>query len=131
MRHRCNNPGFRQFADYGGRGIGICERWNGVDGFAHFVSDMGNKPDGNTLDRINNDGNYSPENCRWASPSEQHRNTRANRLITAFGETKPLIYWVEKYGIEFNTIQYRIKAGWDAERAVTEKPSASRRRKVT
>lgn len=77
MRHRCRNPKSSKYADYGGRGISVCERWNS---FENFLADMGRRPTpAHSLDRINNDGNYEPGNCRWATPKEQMNNRRAHR----------------------------------------------------
>lgn len=123
MRHRCNSPGFRQFNDYGGRGISVCDRWSGRDGFANFVSDMGERPEGHTLDRIDNDGNYSPENCRWATQSAQHCNTRVNRFVQAFGESQTISTWSKRFGVGHQTITGRIARGVDPEIAVTHKES--------
>jgi hypothetical protein len=78
MRLRCNNPNFKQYKDYGGRGIKVCKRWND---FRLFLADMGERPEGYTIDRINNDGNYEPSNCRWASWCEQAtHNSRSNDI---------------------------------------------------
>lgn len=71
MKSRCNNPSHQHYARYGGRGIRVCDRWNV---YANFLADMGERPAGKTIDRINNDGNYEPSNCRWATASEQQRN---------------------------------------------------------
>jgi hypothetical protein len=76
MIQRCNNPNHQSFKNYGGRGIKVCDRW--LESFQIFVADMGEPPDGMTLDRINNDGNYEPDNCRWATRAVQNRNQRRN-----------------------------------------------------
>jgi hypothetical protein len=76
MRHRCTNVKRKQYKDYGGRGIKVCARWQGRQGFANFLADMGERPDGLTLDRIDNEGNYEPGNCRWATWKQQAANKR-------------------------------------------------------
>lgn len=76
MKNRCNNPDADKYDYYGGRGIKVCDRWLGDDGFKNFLKDMGERPKGYTLDRINNDGNYELTNCRWATITEQNKNRR-------------------------------------------------------
>lgn len=117
MRDRCNNPSTRKYNRYGGRGIRVCDRWGS---FPNFLSDMGECPPRLTLERKNNDGNYEPSNCRWATRREQSLNKSTTRHVTAFGETKPLTVWTEEKQISFLAVWKRLKRGWPAERALTE-----------
>lgn len=82
MKRRCLNPKAKDFKHYGGRGITICDRWLGDDGYVNFCKDLGLRPKGYTLDRINNDGNYEPNNCRWASWVEQANNKRSRVILS-------------------------------------------------
>ena len=122
MKQRCLNPKNDNFPKYGGRGITICDRWQK---FLNFAEDMGFRPVGTTLDRKNNDGNYEPGNCRWATPIEQSRNTRRNKPITIDGQTQLVTDWIEEYGIGVGTFYQRLKRGWDEQRAMTT-PADSR-----
>jgi hypothetical protein len=116
MVRRCTNPRTHNWARYGGRGITVCERWKE---FSAFIADMGECPPGHSLERINNEGSYSPENCRWATPKEQSSNMRTNRRITAFGETLHVSEWSRRLGIRGTTIHGRLKTGLDGEAALT------------
>lgn len=131
MINRCRYPSSPGFARYGGRGIKVCDRWLS---FENFIADMGERPLGKTLDRIDGDGNYEPNNCRWATSAEQRRNTRANTLLTYSGETKTLAEWADKLGIKRHTLRFRyVRKGWSAERALEEPVGANvgRRAKTT
>lgn len=119
MKLRCINPAHNSYRNYGGRGISICDRWLGIHGFENFHADMGDRPRGMTLDRIDVDGNYEPSNCRWATLKEQHRNTRTNRLITFNGETKTVTEFAEIHSINVGTLRSRLQNGWDVETAIT------------
>ena len=115
MRRRCADAGAPR---YGGRGIEVCDRWQ--HSFANFIADMGERPPGGTVERIDNDGPYSPENCRWASRKEQGRNKANNYLITHDGRTHTISEWAEASGIPAYRIWERIKVlGWTAEEALT------------
>jgi len=116
MMARCSNPLHKAFHLYGGRGILVCERWHT---FSNFLEDMGVKPEGLSLDRIDNSLSYSPENCRWATPSQQARNKRNNRMLTLNGETKCLQEWAEIVGITQSSLACRLKTGWSIEDALT------------
>lgn len=105
MKTRCNNPNATQYRYYGGRGIKVCERW---DSYANFLADMGHAPRDKTLDRINNDGNYEPKNCRWATHQEQRRNRRGVILVTHGGHTKTLTEWAATLGMPFGTLYRRV-----------------------
>lgn len=121
MIQRCTNPKHNSYPDYGGRGIKVCQRWLGPDGFANFYADMGPRPSRNyEIDRINNDGNYEPTNCRWATRKEQTRNQRNNRLLTHQGRTMCLTAWAEEVGISKNVLHGRLSYGWPLERALVE-----------
>lgn len=127
MRRRCSDARRPDFHRYGGRGIFVCQEWEAS--FEAFFADMGNRPDGHTLDRIDNNGPYSKNNCRWATRKEQSTNTRLNFRITAFGVEMTASEAAELYGLQAQTIIQRLKRGWDAERALTTPPDERRRKK--
>lgn len=114
MRERCNNPRAKSFAHYGARGITVCERWAG---FELFLADMGPRPNGYSIERRDNDGNYEPGNCYWATDFEQAQNTRRTRLITVGGDTRTITEWTRKLGGSVSMIHCRLKRGWTEEAA--------------
>lgn len=116
MRARCNNPNHPQWTRYGGRGIRVCKRW---DDYAAFAADMGEPPAGMSIDRIDNDGPYSPENCRWATQSEQMSNTSRTRFLTFNGKTQCVAAWARELAINDLTLRNRLRMGWSVERALT------------
>lgn len=118
MISRCKNPGNASFADYGGRGIAVCDEWAGD--FTKFFEDMGPRPSPkHQIDRIDNDGSYEVNNCRWATPSENSRNRRNTIFVECDGEVKTLAEWSYFTGIGYQTLRKRLNAGWDAKRALT------------
>lgn len=120
MKTRCNNPNCRIYMRYGGRGITICDEWQrDFAAFREWAISNGYSEE-LTIDRINNDEGYSPENCRWATTKEQNRNRRDNRLLTLNGNTKPLAEWAEIAGLNIPTLHKRVvKLGWSLEKAMT------------
>lgn len=127
MRARCSNPNDASYHNYGGRGIKVCERWNS---FGNFFADMGNRPKGFDIDRLDNDKDYCPENCRWVSRRQNLLNTRITRMITFNGETLPMRIWAERYGIKHTTLKYRIDTGMPVGQALKAGPHQAGRRKV-
>lgn len=128
MKARCSNPKQRDFKHYGGRGITVCQQWNS---FTQFLQDMGRPQPGQTLDRINNDGNYSPENCRWASRQQQANNRRTTRLLTFNGKTMSLSAWSMEMGLARCRVGARLKEGWSLERALKPSERALKPSKVS
>lgn len=113
---RCDNPRCAAYGAYGGRGITRPRHW---DEFPKFLKDVGRRPPGMTLDRIDNNLGYSKENCRWTTLEVQHNNTRANRHLTFRGETLTVAQWCDRLGVPRHRVYKRLKYGWDAERALT------------
>ena len=119
MLARCYNKGSKGYSSYGGRGIYVCDRWLGDGGFENFLSDMGLKPSPkHSLDRKDNDGPYSPQNCRWATQTEQCRNRRDNVIVDFRGESILLRELCEKYNVPYNRVRWRLAEGWPIERAI-------------
>jgi hypothetical protein len=117
MQARCSATSGPYFVKYGARGISICRRWRS---FAAFLKDMGERPPDKTLDRIDNDGNYEPGNCRWATKSEQARNRRSTRLLEFRGALRPLIEVAEMIGITDNALRLRLYRGLSVEEATSK-----------
>lgn len=119
MRLRCTEPTNPAYASYGGRGITVCERW--LNSPSNFLADMGPKPSpAHELDRYpDNNGNYEPGNCRWATRAENDRNRRSNRLLTFRGETQALAEWCERMKLPRDTVRKRLESGWSVDEALT------------
>lgn len=117
---RCYNKKDPSYKNYGGRGIEVCERWLGPDGFPHFLEDMGVRPNGSlSIDRIDVNGDYATENCRWATAKEQANNRRNSRLITYKDKTLTISEWADKIGVRRHTLEERIRRGEPLETALT------------
>lgn len=117
MLSRCNNPNNIAYKNYGGRGIKVCERWAK---FPNFIADMGSRPSSkHTIDRMNNDGDYEPSNCRWATRKEQQNNMRSNHYLELNGEKKTISRWSEDLGIKLTTLIGRLDRGWTVEETLT------------
>lgn len=128
MKNRCDSPSNPRWNRYGGRGISYCPRWKK---FTNFLEDMGERPKGMSIDRIDNDGNYEPLNCRWATRRQQVQNSTTVREITALGRTLPLVEWQRITGISRHTIGQRLnKYGWTPEDAVSFPPQIHRGRRI-
>jgi hypothetical protein len=118
MLTRCTNPAAEKYPLYGGRGISVCERWRK---FENFLKDMGEKPRGLSIGRINNDGDYEPGNCRWETNAQQSRNKSTTLMVAIEGITRSLKDWCDARGADYNTVYMRIyRFGWEPLRALTE-----------
>lgn len=135
MRRRCYDSSRKDYPRYGGRGIQVCTEWQ--NSFLAFLCDMGERPHGMTIDRINSNGDYHKENCRWITPKGQSRNTCINRDLTYKGKTKCLAEWADQYGLLQVTLTKRLNEGWPIEKALktplnaTRKGVAHNRKKIT
>lgn len=117
MVARCHDPKADEYKNYGARGIYVCQRWRE---FPNFYADMGDPPEGKSLERINNDGPYEPGNVRWATAREQLFNTRRTHRVTFQGVTRSLTDWAERLDISVKTLRSRFRYGWSVERAFAE-----------
>jgi len=121
MIQRCENPKYQYYHRYGGRGISVCERWR--HSFTLFLEDMGDCPPGRSIDRIDNDGNYEPSNCRWATSLEQQNNTTRSAMLTCRGETRTIAEWSRIRGINYMKIHARIRRlNWSVDEALNLAP---------
>ncbi|HDR9048744.1 hypothetical protein ACSC95_19115 [Burkholderia vietnamiensis] len=118
MRTRCENPNYREFRLYGGRGIAVCERWR--ESYENFLADMGERPAGMTLERDRVNESYSPENCRWATPAEQAINKRNNVFIEYQGRRMTVSQWAAELGLDAKRLYYRVKQGWPPEKILAK-----------
>lgn len=123
IRRRCLNPNYKYFYLYGERGISVCEEWLGKDGQKNFREWAVNNgyEKGLTIDRIDNNKGYSPDNCRWVTAKEQSYNRRSNKLITIHGKTQTVTEWAKEAGIPIGTLQNRLKYGWEEDRLLEPK----------
>lgn len=129
MKTRCLNPNYESYSHYGGRGIKICREWS--ESFQKFYDDMGPRPSPkHSLDRIDPNGDYCPENCRWATQAEQCNNNRKNVIIFHNGQSKTLSMWSIEVGVPYHTLKRRIRQlGWDTEKALTTPVAPHKQRK--
>jgi len=117
MHQRCSNPNSRSYKTYGANGIKVCKRWKF---FTLFKADMGTRPEGHWLERIDSSKGYRPSNCRWATPKEQQRNRTNNALWTHDGVTMCVKAWAEMLGVNHQTLWQRHSAyGWSIEKTLT------------
>ncbi len=117
MMHRCYNPKCKAYPDYGGRGIAVCDRWHDVKA---FIDDVGEPTTPkHQIDRVDNNGNYSPDNYRWATSQEQNSNTRANHFVTIGDTIRTVSAWARLNRIPLGTVFTRLSRGWDDVEAVT------------
>jgi len=119
MKSRCHNKANRAYRYYGAKGVAVCDEWR--DSFEQFLADMGNAPEGMSIERIDVYGNYEPSNCKWATIEEQANNKTNNRYLTLDGVTLTAAQWGRKLGIRSHTILRRLRDGWTVDRALMTK----------
>lgn len=118
MVQRCYNKTHIRYSRYGGRGISICERWK--NSFPNFFTDMGCRPSpDHQIERINNDGNYEPANCKWATRKEQANNRASNSVVEINGQKKTVVDWARHFNIDVRTVYNRVSTGWERIDALT------------
>lgn len=119
VKTRCYNPNSNSYPNYGGRGIKVCEEWKGsFEAFYEWAMENGYEK-GLQIDRVDNDGNYEPSNCRWITSKENYNNRRTSHYVTIEDETKTIAQWCEIYKIKDNVVRARISRGWDKVKAIT------------
>lgn len=125
MKGRCSQPSNSSYPNYGGRGISVCEEWSGEEGFINFKkwafeNGYDETKDGNeqSIDRIDVNGNYCPENCKWSTREEQQCNKRSNRILCVDGKEMTITQWAKLSGVRYTVIESRIKAGWELKDAI-------------
>lgn len=129
IRRRCQDPDNPKYPSYGGRGIKVCDRWASFD---QFFADMGPRPSPHhTIDRIDNNGPYAPDNCRWATKSEQNLNRKNNHQVTIGDKTQPLTVWAWELGIDPKLVFSRVSDGWTYEEALALRPHKRKTRVYT
>lgn len=117
---RCENPNNKNFHQYGGRGISICKEWR--NDFTKFLKDVGKKPTPkHTIDRVDSNGNYEPNNCKWSTWKEQQNNKRSNKMLTLNGKSLTVSQWAEQLGVKQGTLYMRVHRGWSDEKILTQK----------
>ena len=117
MLTRCYNPNQASFKEYGGRGIAVCDRW--LRGFECFFADMGRRPEGTTLDRIDVDGDYEPSNCRWGTQEDQSNNRQDSHYLEWGGQRLTVEQWSKVTGISSGAIHVRLKLNWPLDKILS------------
>lgn len=129
MISRCHRPYSAKYAEYGALGITVCDRWR--ESFENFLADMGERPEGKTIDRRDGSLGYSKENCRWATPKEQQSNISTNVNIEFHGKSQNIGAWAKELGLDASNLAWRLRNGWTIEQALTTKPHTGNRTNKT
>jgi len=120
MISRCSSSTNHAYKSYGGRGISVCDRWLTPKlGLMYFLEDMGDRPEGHQIERRDNNGNYDPKNCYWASRTQQSNNRRSSKFYEYKGQSKTLTEWARGLGTSRSTLETRLRNGWSLERSLT------------